>query len=194
MTLPERDRPLAVRFATDPDSLDDCYRTLGPMVLAYLTRLVGRADAEDVLQQVFVEAWRNRERFDPERRLEPWLLDIARKRAIDQLRRDERNRRDATAALEQAIAIDNETFAQRYVDAVAVRAALATLSPAEREVLVLAYFAELSQSEIAARLQLPLGTVKARAFRGLRHLSRQLSEPESSAQLSTSPDDERGPT
>ena len=55
---------LAERFSDDPDALDECYRTMGPMVLAFIRRLVGPTDAQDVLQQVFLDVWRSRERFD----------------------------------------------------------------------------------------------------------------------------------
>jgi len=172
-TMPDQ-ATLAERLSTDPDALQECYRTMGPMVLAFIRRLVGPADAEDVLQQVFLEVWRSRDRFDPSQRLEPWLLDIARKRSIDHLRRLSRRREDLEGAVDAAERIDVQQFANRYVDAAAVRQALAGLSDIERESVVLAYFGQFSQQEIADRLQVPLGTVKARVFRGLRSLSAAL--------------------
>src|SRR5207344_2183626 len=68
-------------------AIEEVYLALGPMVLGYLRRLVPPDDTEDVLQRVFYEVWRNRDRFDPTRSLEAWVLGIARKRAIDHLRR-----------------------------------------------------------------------------------------------------------
>ena len=171
------DRPtLAERFADDPAALQECYTALGPMVLAFIRRLVGPADAEDVLQQVFLDAWRTRERFDPAHRLEPWLLDVARKRSIDHLRREGRRRVAVEAAIAAAESVDVVQFAARYVDAVTVRQALDRLSEVERESVVLAYFGDLSYPEVASRLGVPVGTVKARVFRGLRSLSAALSE------------------
>jgi RNA polymerase sigma-70 factor (ECF subfamily) len=169
---------LAERFSSDPDALQECYRTMGPMVLAFIRRLIGATDAEDVLQQVFLEVWRSRERFDPTQRLEAWLLDIARKRSIDHLRRQSRRREDVESVVDAAEAIDVVQFADRYVDAATVRQALAELSDVERESLVLAYFGQLSHREIANRLDVPLGTVKARVFRGLRSLSGLLAAEE----------------
>ena len=71
----------------DPRAVDDCYQTLGPRVLSYLRGLVPYDEAEDVLQRVFFEVWRSRDRFDPDRSLEAWVFAIARRRAIDHLRR-----------------------------------------------------------------------------------------------------------
>jgi len=167
---------LAERFPVDPGALEEIYQALGPMVLAFITRLVGSSDAEDILQQVFLEVWRSRERFDPAQRLEPWLLDIARKRSVDELRRRSRRRQQVDSAIRAATTIDVVQFANRYADAEAVRRAIGSLSDVEREAVVLAYFGQLSQQEIAARLGTPLGTVKARVFRGLRSLSAALAK------------------
>jgi RNA polymerase sigma factor (sigma-70 family) len=156
--------------AGDPGAVDELYTSLGPMVLAYLRRLVSWDDAEDVLQRVFYEVWKNRDRYDPSRSLEAWVLGIARKRAIDQLRR---TRRDAVPVdeLRDVTGEDGRDLAERYVRAVQVRRALQQLPMEQREVLTLAYFTGRTQVEIAARLDVPLGTVKARMFRGLRRLA-----------------------
>jgi RNA polymerase sigma-70 factor (ECF subfamily) len=140
------------------------------MVLGYLRRFVPRDEAEDVLQRVFYEVWRSRERYDPGRSLEAWVLGIARKRAIDQLRRRHANVVPIDE-LRDIAGDDGRELAERYARAGEVRAALARLPREQREVLTLAYFGELTQSEIADRLGVPLGTVKARAFRGLRRLA-----------------------
>ena len=140
------------------------------MVLGYLRRFVARDDAEDVLQRVFYEVWRNRDRYDPTRSLEAWVLGIARKRAIDQLRRRHANVVPIDE-LRDIAGDDGRELAERYARAGEVRSALARLPNEQREVLTLAYFGELTQTEIADRLGVPLGTVKARAFRGLRRLA-----------------------
>jgi len=162
---------LGARLAAGEEgAITECYSALGPMVLGYLRRFVARDEAEDVLQRVFYEVWRNRDRYDPTRSLEAWVLGIARKRAIDQLRRRHAN----VVPIEELREIagdDGRELAERYARAVEVRGALERLPSEQREVLTLAYFGELSQTEIAGRLGLPLGTVKARTFRGLRRLA-----------------------
>ena len=162
---------LGARLAAGEEgAINDCYSALGPMVLGYLRRFVPRDEAEDVLQRVFYEVWKNRDRYDPTRSLEAWVLGIARKRAIDQLRRRHAN----VVPIEELRDIagdDGRELAERYARANEVRAALERLSREQREVLALAYFADLTQTEIAERLGVPLGTVKARTFRGLRRLA-----------------------
>jgi RNA polymerase sigma-70 factor (ECF subfamily) len=98
------------------------------------------------------------------------VLSIARKRAIDVLRRRHAN----VVPIEELRDIagdDGRELAERYARASEVRSALERLSTEQREVLTLAYFGDLTQVEIAERLGVPLGTVKARAFRGLRRLA-----------------------
>jgi RNA polymerase sigma factor (sigma-70 family) len=162
---------LGARLAAGEEgAINECYSALGPMVLGYLRRFVPRDEAEDVLQRVFYEVWRNRDRYDPDRSLEAWVLGIARKRAIDQLRR----RRGNVVPIEELRDLagdDGRELAERYARASEVRGALQRLPTEQREVLTLAYFADLTQTEIADRLGVPLGTVKARAFRGLRRLA-----------------------
>jgi RNA polymerase sigma factor (sigma-70 family) len=162
---------LGIRLAAGEEgAINEVYAALGPMVLGYLRRFVPRDDAEDVLQRVFYEVWRNRDRYDPTRSLEAWVLGIARKRAIDLLRRRHAN----VVPIEELRDIagdDGRELAERYARANEVRGALARLPKEQREVLTLAYFGDLTQTEIAERLGVPLGTVKARAFRGLRRLA-----------------------
>lgn len=167
---------LGQRLSSDPDAIHDCYRTLGPMVLGYLRRLVPAADAEDVLQRTFVELWRSRDRYDPSRSLEGWVLGIARKRAIDHLRR----RHHDVVPLDEMRGVagdDGRILAERYERAAVVRDALTQLPEEQKQVLALVYFGQHTQSEAAERLGVPLGTVKARVFRGLRRLG-ALIDPE----------------
>jgi RNA polymerase sigma factor (sigma-70 family) len=162
---------LGARLAAGEEgAIDECYGALGPMVLGYLRRFVVRDEAEDVLQRVFYEVWRNRDRYDPARSLEAWVLGIARKRAIDQLRRRHAN----IVPIEELRDIagdDGRELAERHARASEVRSALERLPATQREVLTLAYFGDLTQTQIAERLGVPLGTVKARSFRGLRRLA-----------------------
>jgi RNA polymerase sigma factor (sigma-70 family) len=162
---------LGARLAAGEEgAVNECYSALGPMVLGYLRRFVPRDEAEDVLQRVFYEVWRNRDRYDPARSLEAWVLGIARKRAIDQLRRRHAN----VVPLEELRDIagdDGRELAERYARATEVRAALERLPAEQREALTLAYFGDLTHTQVAERLGVPLGTVKARTFRGLRRLA-----------------------
>src|SRR5690349_17385153 len=106
---------LGRRLASDPGALQDCYAALSPMVLAYLRRFVPRDEAEDVLQQVFLDVWRSRDRFDPSRRLEPWVLNIAHRRAVDHLRRMSRSPADPAIELPADVA-DGDLGAARFAD------------------------------------------------------------------------------
>jgi RNA polymerase sigma factor (sigma-70 family) len=164
------------RLSSDPDAISDAYATLGPMVLNYLRRLVPSDDAEDVLQRTFVEVWRSRARYDPARSLEGWVLGIARKRAIDHLRR----RHHVVVPLDDMRGVagdDGRVLQERYERAALVRSALTQLPDEQKQALALVYFGEHTQSEAAERLGVPLGTVKARVFRGLRRLG-TLIDPE----------------
>jgi RNA polymerase sigma factor (sigma-70 family) len=153
-----------------PEALEDCYRSLGPLVMSYLSRYVPQPDIEDVMQRVFYEVWRVHERYDPNLSLRGWVLGIARKRAIDHLRK----RRDVVVPLDSMREItgdDGREVAERLVWADEVRTALDKLPQLQREVIELAYFAGYTQTEIALALDIPLGTVKTRTSRGLQRMA-----------------------
>ncbi|MEU5987934.1 RNA polymerase sigma factor [Spirillospora sp. NPDC047418] len=151
----------------DETALSECYAVLGPLVRRHAGRLVPDHAVDDVVQLVFLEVWRSRGRFDPARALEPWVLAIARRRAIDLLRAGARHSR-RSVPLEDTIGVPDATSA---VDtACDVRDALAGLPSPQRQAIVLAHFGQLTQREIADRLAIPLGTVKARTTRGVRRL------------------------
>lgn len=153
-----------------PGTLPALYAEVAGHALAVALRIVGRMDeAEDVVQEAFVDAWRSRARFDP-RRGSPtaWILNIARSRALDRLRRNVNRARFEREAAVQAPA----ATPSRDPDARAELAAVVTqLSPPQQQVLQLAYFDGLTQSEIALRIGMPLGTVKTHARRGLERLA-----------------------
>jgi RNA polymerase sigma-70 factor (ECF subfamily) len=140
------------------------------MVRSYLRHFVGAGEADDLLQVVFLELWRSRERIDPSRPFEAWLLGIARKRAIDQLRR---RRHDAVSleAIHELVGDDGDRLAERVAWAAEVRAGLERLPFEQQEAIEMSYFGQLSQQEIARELGIPLGTVKARMARGMRRLA-----------------------
>jgi RNA polymerase sigma factor (sigma-70 family) len=154
----------------EPQALEEAYRSLGPLVMSYLSRYVPQPDIEDVMQRVFYEVWRVHERFDPQQSLRGWVLGIARKRAIDHLRK----RRDVVVPIDSMREItgdDGREVAERLVWADEVRGALDLLPQLQREVIELAYFDGYTQTEIAVALDTPLGTVKTRTSRGLQRLA-----------------------
>jgi RNA polymerase sigma factor (sigma-70 family) len=154
----------------EPAALEECYRALGPLVVSYVSRYVPQPDIEDVVQRVFYEVWRAHERYDPQQSLRGWVLGIARKRAIDHLRR----RKDAVVSIDavrEIVGEDGRDIADRFDWADEVRSALALLPIAQRQVIALAYYDGYTQTEIATRLDIPLGTVKTRTSRGLQRLA-----------------------
>ncbi len=170
-------RELGLRLAgAQDDAFADCYAQLGPILRRYLRGRVPDADIDDVVQVVFVEVWRFRGRFDPTRSLEAWVLTIARRRAIDHLRA----RRRETVPLEDALTMagpDGREIASQVEQTRDMQVALARLPDLQREAIEMAYYADLTQREIAERLDVPLGTIKARTARGLRRLSVLIASP-----------------
>jgi RNA polymerase sigma factor (sigma-70 family) len=162
------------RLADDPEAFRECYERLGPVVLAYVQRFVPRDEAEDVRQQVFLDVWRSRSRFDAALRLEPWVMAIAKRRAIDHLRRRSRSPDDPVADTVLDLRGVEPLLADVHAEAAEIREALADLPAEQRQALELAYFHDLTQRQIAERLGVPLGTVKARSFRALHKLAETL--------------------
>ncbi|MEU4660096.1 sigma-70 family RNA polymerase sigma factor [Streptomyces sp. NPDC023723] len=150
------------------------YRAWAPLVRGLARRGLGDArDAEDVTQQVFAAAWRGRHGYRPERgSLQNWLVGIARRKIADELAA--RYRRTALlAAAGEALAVgpgDPAARPETVLDRLVIRQELAKLPPAQRTVLRMAYYDDLSQTQIAARTGWPLGTVKSHARRGLHRL------------------------
>jgi RNA polymerase sigma-70 factor (ECF subfamily) len=133
--------------------------------------------AQDAVQDAFLAVWRTAASFDSSRgRASAWLLTLVHRRAVDVVRREDRRRAapldDAPVASGDSTDETAELLEQRR----AVQAALTVLTPAEREAIELAYYGGLSQSEIAERLDVPLGTIKSRMFAGLAKLREALDE------------------
>lgn len=130
-------------------------------------------DAEEVTQATFVSAWRGRESFDPDfGSLAGWLVAIARRRAIDQMRVRQQNSRSVQAA-RQLPEPRSEEGPEQVVNRVLVADELARLPENQRRVLELAFFDDLTHTQIAAVTGLPLGTVKSLLRRGLLRLRRR---------------------
>ena len=157
-------------------ALYDRYRlTLFGLLMRILN---SREEAEDVLQEVFLQVWRRAADFD-ERRGRPftWLVTLTRSRAIDRLRQLN-SRKRLLGSETEVLAFSSPDPAQdafRSEQRDLVADALAELSEEQRHTLTLAYFEGLTQSEIAARLSSPLGTVKTRMRSGMIKLRELLS-------------------
>lgn len=172
----ESSQTIGARLARREEAaLEDAYAAYGPSLLAYLRRHVGPDEAEDVLQRTFLDVWRHAPRWQPRQRFSAWLFTIAHRRAVDTLRARKHLVIDVEAA-RHLVGEDGRETAERFAEAADVRAVLARLPEHERETLELAYFAGLTQQEIAARMEVPLGTVKARASRATRRLGTLMRE------------------
>ena len=138
-----------------------------------------RAEAEDVLQETFLQVWRRAGDFDEARgRAFTWLVTIARSRALDRLRSSASRIRvaDEAAQMPHDEVGDAAEDAVRSEEGSVVRQALAELPIEQRRTLFLAYFEGLTQTEIAARLGDPLGTVKTRMRSGMIQLRELLGD------------------
>ena len=183
MNQPDRDRSALERMvAGDTRALEDLYDRHGDLLYSLVRRILSRVDdAEDVIQEVWLQAWRGARTYDPKRgTVCGWLVSIARSRAIDRLR-SEGSRQRATDAAGSDAPVSEESPAESAVDRERrehVDRAMAQLDPQHREVLQLAYFAGLSQSEISERLGAPLGTVKSWTRQALSRLEKLVPREE----------------
>lgn len=159
----------------DEAALEVVYATHGASVRAYVSRFVPSGDVDDVVQQTFIELWRSHDRVDPGRPLIGFVLGIARRRSIDHLRRRRHDVVDVTTVRDLVGERGDEVLNQ-MIWASQVRAGLDQLPEEQREALVLSYFHDLTQAEIAAQLAVPLGTVKARMARGMQKLASLIDE------------------
>jgi len=172
------------RVATgDTDAVEALYDRHTPLLYSVALRIVrSAADAEDVLQQAWVKAWESARSHDPSRgTVLVWLLSIVRNKALDLYRsRASRQRAEEAAPPAERPAADPSVSAAETETHRRVELALARLEPHYRRVLESAYFDGLTQTEIAERLETPLGTVKTWTRRGLLKL-KDLLQPEGSA-------------
>jgi RNA polymerase sigma-70 factor (ECF subfamily) len=159
----------------DRDAFSQLYDRFSTLVFTLAMRMLkARSDAEDLLQEVFVQVWRQAQSYSAERGSpEAWIINIARSRAIDKIRSIRRMQKSfvLTDDPAQAESSDNvESSAAESETRLAMNSALANLPDTQRKVLELAYFDGLTQSEIADRLAEPLGTVKTRMRSGIQKL------------------------
>ena len=161
---------------SDDDALAELYDRYGRSAYALALRVLrDPALAQDAVQDAFLTAWRTAPSFD-RRRGAPatWLMTLVHRRAVDVVRREDRRRASPLEDAPVASGDATDEAVELRDERLRVRAALDVLTPAEREALELAYYGGLSQSEIAERLGVPLGTVKSRMFAGLAKLRDEL--------------------
>jgi RNA polymerase sigma-70 factor, ECF subfamily len=164
----------------DRDAFATLYDELAPLVYGTALKVVRDAAlAEDVAQEVFVELWSTAVRFDAARgSVTTWVTTIARRRAVDRVRREESQRRRVVdlAARRPDDAPTPADTVLASMEAHRVQRALLLLPPDQRQVVQLAFLDGDSHSSIATKLSLPLGTVKSRVRGGLQRLATALKE------------------
>jgi RNA polymerase sigma-70 factor (ECF subfamily) len=164
---------LEASFASgDTNALETVHRELSGDVYRYVARSVGVDRARDVTQEVFLAAWRGRDRFDPTKgSLAGWIMGIARFKAIEQLRRNKPEY--PTDEMGHDHGADDarvEDLAQQML----VAGALGRLPERMRSIVEMAFYSDLTHAQIAAKTSVPLGTVKSDIRRGLGRLRREL--------------------
>jgi RNA polymerase sigma-70 factor, ECF subfamily len=169
--------------AADEAAFASFYRRFSPGVFSMIYEILrDQKEAEDVLQESFVQMWKKAATYEPERSsVFTWAVMISRNRAIDRVRARQRRARTAEAAAAEAAVTPQEEVPR--ADEVMgsneqrdrVRLALSQLPEAQRHAIDLAFFGGLTQAEISTQLDAPLGTVKARIRRGLLALRDVLS-------------------
>lgn len=178
--LSEGDRALAERLQRrDPQAVAELYDRYGRLVYALIFRIVRDTGvAEDLVQETFLRVWNRSKGFDAEKgALGPWLLAVARNRAIDYLR-------STIGRLRNSLELEETEHPSQFLDLEKeilnsdrvrrVRDAFQRLSPNQREVIEMAYFQGLSQTEMAEKMGQPLGTVKTWVRTALQILREEL--------------------
>jgi RNA polymerase sigma-70 factor, ECF subfamily len=163
---------LAAIVRRDEQALADLYDRFGRVAYGLALRVLrDPALAQDAVQDAFLSAWRTAASFDARRGSpQTWLLTLVHRRAVDVVRREARRHTEPLDDPPNASLESTEEVASVREQRRAVQSALVQLPPDQREALELSYYGGLTQSELAERLGIPLGTVKSRVFAGLARL------------------------
>jgi len=167
----------------DPRGVELLYDRYGGVAFALAYRLLGeRGSAEDVVQEAFLNVWRQGATYDTRRgTVRTWLLTIVHHRAIDQMR-SVRSKAGADTIIDDALPLpakeDTWTEVVQSLEHERIRLAMATLPPEQRQVVDLAYYGGFTHTEIAQRVGIPLGTVKGRMRLALDKLRDLLRVPD----------------
>ncbi|WP_457099259.1 ECF RNA polymerase sigma factor SigK [Microbacterium sp. P5_E9] len=171
---------LLVRVAGgDQSAFADLYDMLSPRVFGLILRvLIDRAQSEEVLQEVFLELWQSAGRFAPNKgQGRSWVFMIAHRRAVDRVRAAQASADRDVRIGSRDLDIAHDEVAEQVelkIEGTRVVGAVATLPAIQREAITLAYYGGYSQSEIAALLGVPLGTIKTRMRDGLSRLRTEM--------------------
>jgi RNA polymerase sigma factor (sigma-70 family) len=166
----------------DEDALAELYDRVGRTAFGLAHRVLrDERHAEDAVQEAFLAVWRTAASFRAERaKASTWILTLVHRRAVDLVRREERRRAEPLGdAHEPALAGEAEATEEAAwirFERERVQSALKQLPDAQREAIELAYYGGFSQSELAERLGVPLGTIKSRMFSGLARLRELLDD------------------
>lgn len=173
---------LALVARGDESALGELYDRVGRVAYGLALRVLrDERLAEDAVQEAFLGVWRSAASYRAERgRATTWILTQVHRRAVDLVRREQRRRTesldDRAADIERMRSPATDDEALLRFERERVRAAVCTLPDAQREAIELAYYGGYTQSELAERLGVPLGTIKSRMFAGLSRLSELLEE------------------
>ena len=171
---------VALVARADEDALAELYDRVSRIAYGLALRVLrDERHAEDAVQEAFLQVWRSAATFRAERaKASTWILTLVHRRAVDLVRREERRQADPLtddSALGEAPE-DTEEAAWLRFERERVQLALKQLPDVQREALELAYYGGFSQSELADRLGVPLGTIKSRMFAGLARLRELLDD------------------
>ncbi len=182
-----RDARLAAAFsAGHGGSVEAVYQRWGALVHGLAAKAVGHHEADDVTQQVFVSAWQSRTGYRPEHGpLGAWLVGITRHRIADHLRARHRSQEVPTDPVGirddlESRAAPNTWTAERMDQLLTLYGELEQIGSPQRQVVMLAFFGDLTHQQIAAQTGLPLGTVKSHIARTLRRLRDRLEGADAS--------------
>jgi RNA polymerase sigma factor (sigma-70 family) len=164
----------------DEDALAELYDRVGRIAYGLALRVLrDERHAEDAVQEAFLQVWRSAATFRAERaKASTWILTLVHRRAVDLVRREERRQADPLTDDSASVTAPEETDEAAWLrfERERVQAALKQLPDVQREALELAYYGGFSQSELADRLGVPLGTIKSRMFAGLARLRELLDD------------------